>query len=160
MSFYFSLCNTPGGSWRSFLRRRGSFPSVFPFWYLVQIKLTSDGFLFLFSINRYMKCLFFIVVFLSLCQPKDDIVLMAQSLEKIFLQKVAQMPQEELELPAPAPRNKTSRGRGRKSSSESSNRNHASSRLARVSLSLLCNCSVLLSLLCVCGVPVVIFVCL
>uniref|UniRef100_A0A3P9JNU4 Bromodomain-containing protein 2 n=1 Tax=Oryzias latipes TaxID=8090 RepID=A0A3P9JNU4_ORYLA len=49
-------------------------------------------------------------------KPKDDIVLMAQSLEKIFLQKVAQMPQEELELPAPAPRNKTSRGRGRKSS--------------------------------------------
>lgn len=41
---------------------------------------------------------------------------MAQSLEKIFLQKVAQMPEEEVELPPPAPRNKNSRGRGRKSS--------------------------------------------
>lgn len=49
------------------------------------------------------------------CQPADDIVLMAQSLEKIFLQKVAQMPEEEIELPPPAPRSKTSRGRGRKS---------------------------------------------
>lgn len=49
-------------------------------------------------------------------QPTDDIVLMAQSLEKIFLQKVAQMPEEEVELPPPAPRNKNSRGRGRKSS--------------------------------------------
>lgn len=29
---------------------------------------------------------------------------MAQSLEKAFLQKVAQMPQEELELPPPPPR--------------------------------------------------------
>lgn len=48
-------------------------------------------------------------------QPTDDIVLMAQSLEKIFLQKVAQMPPEEVELPPPAPRSKTSRGRGRKS---------------------------------------------
>uniref|UniRef100_A0A3B3Q750 Bromodomain-containing protein 2 n=1 Tax=Paramormyrops kingsleyae TaxID=1676925 RepID=A0A3B3Q750_9TELE len=39
-------------------------------------------------------------------KPTDDIVLMAQSLEKAFLQKVAQMPQEEIELPAPAPRGK------------------------------------------------------
>lgn len=39
-------------------------------------------------------------------QPTDDIVLMAQSLEKAFLQKVAQMPQEEIELPPPAPRGK------------------------------------------------------
>lgn len=31
---------------------------------------------------------------------------MAQSLEKAFLQKVAQMPQEELELPPPPPRSK------------------------------------------------------
>ncbi|XP_067366492.1 bromodomain-containing protein 2b isoform X4 [Channa argus] len=44
-------------------------------------------------------------------KPTDDIVLMAQSLEKTFLQKVAQMPQEEVELPPPAPRNKNSRGR-------------------------------------------------
>lgn len=32
--------------------------------------------------------------------PKEDIVLMAQVLEKLFLQKVAQMPPEEKELPA------------------------------------------------------------
>uniref|UniRef100_A0AAQ4NWQ5 Bromodomain-containing protein 2 n=1 Tax=Gasterosteus aculeatus aculeatus TaxID=481459 RepID=A0AAQ4NWQ5_GASAC len=50
-------------------------------------------------------------------KPTDDIVLMAQPLEKIFLQKVAQMPQDEVELPPPAPRSKNSRGRGRKSSS-------------------------------------------
>ncbi|XP_029473541.1 bromodomain testis-specific protein isoform X2 [Rhinatrema bivittatum] len=31
-------------------------------------------------------------------RPGDDIVLMAQTLEKIFLQKVAQMPQEEIEI--------------------------------------------------------------
>lgn len=37
-------------------------------------------------------------------QPTDDIVLMAQALEKIFLQKVAQMPQEEVELLPPAPK--------------------------------------------------------
>lgn len=43
---------------------------------------------------------------------------MAQSLEKIFLQKVAQMPQEEVELPPPVPRSKNSRGRGRKSNSK------------------------------------------
>ncbi|XP_054989013.1 bromodomain-containing protein 3 isoform X2 [Sorex araneus] len=42
-------------------------------------------------------------------KPADDIVLMAQALEKIFLQKVAQMPQEEVELLPPAPK-----GKGRK----------------------------------------------
>lgn len=31
-------------------------------------------------------------------QPTDDIVLMALTLEKIFLQKVGQMPQEEVEV--------------------------------------------------------------
>lgn len=36
----------------------------------------------------------------------DDIVLMAQALEKIFLQKVAQMPQEEVELLPPVPKGK------------------------------------------------------
>ncbi|XP_029440562.1 bromodomain-containing protein 2 isoform X1 [Rhinatrema bivittatum] len=46
-------------------------------------------------------------------KPTDDIVLMAQSLEKMFLQKVAQMPQEELEIPSPGPRSK--HGKGRKS---------------------------------------------
>ncbi|TNM93171.1 hypothetical protein fugu_018573 [Takifugu bimaculatus] len=40
-------------------------------------------------------------------KPTDDIVLMAQSLEKAFLQKVAQMPQDELELPPPPPRMKS-----------------------------------------------------
>ncbi|XP_070286435.1 LOW QUALITY PROTEIN: bromodomain-containing protein 3 [Myotis yumanensis] len=39
-------------------------------------------------------------------KPTDDIVLMAQALEKIFLQKVAQMPQEEVELLPPAPKGK------------------------------------------------------
>ncbi|XP_067868114.1 bromodomain-containing protein 3-like isoform X2 [Heterodontus francisci] len=42
-------------------------------------------------------------------KPGDDIVLMAQTLEKIFLQKVAQMPQEEVELMPSVPR-----GKGRK----------------------------------------------
>ncbi|XP_027873810.1 bromodomain-containing protein 3b isoform X3 [Xiphophorus couchianus] len=37
-------------------------------------------------------------------KPTDDIVLMAQALEKIFLQKVAQMPQEEVALLPPAPK--------------------------------------------------------
>ncbi|TSK72124.1 Bromodomain-containing protein 3 [Bagarius yarrelli] len=37
-------------------------------------------------------------------KPTDDIVLMAQALEKIFLQKVALMPQEEVELLPPAPK--------------------------------------------------------
>ncbi|KAG5851215.1 hypothetical protein ANANG_G00090710 [Anguilla anguilla] len=44
-------------------------------------------------------------------RPEDDIVLMAQALEKLFLQKVAQMPQEEVEvstITAKAP------GKGRK----------------------------------------------
>ncbi|XP_051663596.1 bromodomain-containing protein 3 [Manacus candei] len=44
-------------------------------------------------------------------KPTDDIVLMAQALEKIFLQKVAQMPQEEVELLPPIPK-----GKGRKPS--------------------------------------------
>ncbi|XP_026177052.1 bromodomain-containing protein 3b isoform X1 [Mastacembelus armatus] len=39
-------------------------------------------------------------------KPSDDIVLMAQALEKIFLQKVAQMPQEEVALLPPAPKGK------------------------------------------------------
>lgn len=39
-------------------------------------------------------------------KPTDDIVLMAQSLEKSFLQKVAQMPQEEQEVPNTANKSK------------------------------------------------------
>lgn len=47
------------------------------------------------------------VPFTRVClQPTDDIVLMAQALEKIFLQKVAQMPQEEVALLPPAPKGK------------------------------------------------------
>uniref|UniRef100_A0A3B3VH33 Bromodomain-containing protein 2 n=1 Tax=Poecilia latipinna TaxID=48699 RepID=A0A3B3VH33_9TELE len=42
-------------------------------------------------------------------KPTDDIVLMAQSLEKAFLQKVAQMPQEEIELAPPPPRSKSAK---------------------------------------------------
>ncbi|XP_072422216.1 bromodomain-containing protein 3-like isoform X2 [Chiloscyllium punctatum] len=44
--------------------------------------------------------------------PGDDIVLMAQTLEKIFLQKVAQMPQEEVELMASLPRGKSRKQTG------------------------------------------------
>ncbi|XP_062398269.1 bromodomain-containing protein 3b isoform X2 [Sardina pilchardus] len=40
-------------------------------------------------------------------KPTDDIVLMAQALEKIFLQKVASMPQEEVELLPPPPKGKS-----------------------------------------------------
>uniref|UniRef100_A0A674A8B7 Bromodomain containing 3 n=1 Tax=Salmo trutta TaxID=8032 RepID=A0A674A8B7_SALTR len=47
-------------------------------------------------------------------KPTDDIVLMAQALEKIFLQKVAMMPQEEVELLPPAPKPKKSKNIGNK----------------------------------------------
>ena len=53
-----------------------------------------------------------VTLLLPCLQPTDDIVLMAQALEKIFLQKVAQMPQEEVELLPPAPK-----GKGRKPAS-------------------------------------------
>lgn len=43
-------------------------------------------------------------------QPTDDIVLMAQTLEKIFLQKVAAMPQEEQELVVTIPKNSHKKG--------------------------------------------------
>ncbi len=33
-------------------------------------------------------------------QPGDDIVMMAQALEKLFLEKVAKMPQDEFEISA------------------------------------------------------------
>nr|XP_006825302.1 PREDICTED: bromodomain-containing protein 4A-like [Saccoglossus kowalevskii] len=35
-------------------------------------------------------------------KPGEDVVLMAQALEKLFLTKVAQMPQEEIEIPPPS----------------------------------------------------------
>lgn len=41
-------------------------------------------------------------------QSGDDIVLMAEALEKAFLEKVAEMPQEEVEIPV-----MTGKGRGR-----------------------------------------------
>ncbi|XP_045923238.1 bromodomain-containing protein 3-like isoform X2 [Micropterus dolomieu] len=44
-------------------------------------------------------------------KPTDDIVLMALALEKVFLQKVAQMPQSEVEIFLPA-----AKGKGKKSS--------------------------------------------
>ncbi|KAG7488247.1 hypothetical protein MATL_G00032380 [Megalops atlanticus] len=44
-------------------------------------------------------------------RPGDDIVLMAQALEKLFLQKVAQMPQEETEVSMVTPK---APGKGRK----------------------------------------------
>lgn len=44
-------------------------------------------------------------------KPTDDIVLMAQSMEKSFLQRVAQMPPEEQEYPLPGPRSKQVKAR-------------------------------------------------
>lgn len=44
-------------------------------------------------------------------QPGDDIVLMAEALEKLFLQKISEMPQEENEIAVMTPKG---RGRGRR----------------------------------------------
>ena len=44
-------------------------------------------------------------------QPGDDIVLMAETLEKAFLQKVSEMPQEETEIVVMSGKG---RGRGRR----------------------------------------------
>ena len=46
-------------------------------------------------------------------KPTDDTVLTAQALEKIFLQRVAQVPQDEVELLPPAPK-----GKGRNAAQE------------------------------------------
>ncbi|XP_067320973.1 bromodomain-containing protein 2 isoform X2 [Anolis sagrei] len=46
-------------------------------------------------------------------KPTDDIVLMAQTLEKIFLQKVAQMPQEEQEVVVTVAKNSHKKGASR-----------------------------------------------
>ncbi len=44
---------------------------------------------------------YFVIIFTFFFpQPGDDIVFMAQSLEKLFLQKVSQMPKEECEVTA------------------------------------------------------------
>lgn len=70
-----------------------SFPYV---WYIMSQRMSN--------INcTYIHC----------SQPGDDIVLMAQALEKLFLQKVAQMPQEELEESVVTTKTP---GKGRKSS--------------------------------------------
>lgn len=44
-------------------------------------------------------------------QPGDDIVLMAEALEKAFLHKISEMPQQEIELTTTSGKG---RGRGRK----------------------------------------------
>ncbi|MBN3324210.1 BRD4 protein, partial [Atractosteus spatula] len=49
--------------------------------------------------------------------PGDDIVLMAEALEKMFLQKISEMPQEETEIPVVSGKG---RGRGRKDAGVSS----------------------------------------
>ncbi|XP_072227966.1 bromodomain-containing protein 3-like isoform X2 [Leuresthes tenuis] len=54
-------------------------------------------------------------------KPTDDIVLMALALEKIFLQKVAQMPQKEVEILPNA-----ARGKGKKSSAPENRVRHES----------------------------------
>lgn len=51
-----------------------------------------------------------LIIHISL-QPGDDIVLMAEALEKVFLQKVTEMPQEETEIVVMTGKG---RGRGRK----------------------------------------------
>ncbi|XP_048458075.1 bromodomain-containing protein 3-like isoform X1 [Rhincodon typus] len=72
--------------------------------------------------NRYyckaMECIEDINTMFTNCyvynRPGDDIVVMAQTLEKLFLQKVSQMPQEEIELPVANKRG--GNGKGRKGS--------------------------------------------
>ncbi|TRZ06040.1 hypothetical protein HGM15179_021067, partial [Zosterops borbonicus] len=51
--------------------------------------------------------------------PTDDIVLMAQTLEKLFLQKVAQMPPEEQELLLPLAKNSHKKGAARAAGAKS-----------------------------------------
>lgn len=55
--------------------------------------------------------------FPSFFQPTDDIVLMALALEKVFLQKVAQMAREEVEVIP-----QTAKGKGKKSNSPGNSR--------------------------------------
>ncbi|XP_043556019.1 bromodomain-containing protein 3-like [Chiloscyllium plagiosum] len=72
--------------------------------------------------NKYyckaMECIEDINTMFTNCyvynRPGDDIVVMAQTLEKLFLQKVSQMPQEEIELPVANKRG--GNGKGRKGS--------------------------------------------
>lgn len=45
-----------------------------------------------------LECFYFIITYNFFPQPGDDIVFMAQTLEKLFLQKVSQMPKEECDI--------------------------------------------------------------
>ncbi|XP_013774474.2 bromodomain-containing protein 3-like isoform X3 [Limulus polyphemus] len=47
-------------------------------------------------------------------KPGEDVVLMAQTLEKLFLTKIAEMPKEEIEIPMPPVRGPGNKGRGKK----------------------------------------------
>ncbi|GIX87803.1 hypothetical protein CDAR_82812 [Caerostris darwini] len=50
-------------------------------------------------------------------KPGEDVVLMAQTLEKLFLTKIAGMPKEEIELPIPTPKASGAKGKGKKGKS-------------------------------------------
>ncbi|KAF8782174.1 Bromodomain-containing protein 2 [Argiope bruennichi] len=50
-------------------------------------------------------------------KPGEDVVLMAQTLEKLFLTKIAGMPKEEIELPIPSPKTPGAKGKGKKGKS-------------------------------------------
>lgn len=54
-----------------------------------------------------------IIIFRSSSQPGDDIVIMAQKLEKIFLQKLSQMPQQEREISAKCLLKSTKKGKSK-----------------------------------------------
>ncbi|XP_013774946.1 bromodomain-containing protein 3-like isoform X2 [Limulus polyphemus] len=47
-------------------------------------------------------------------KPGEDVVLMAQTLEKLFLTKIAEMPNQEIEIPMPPVRGPGNKGRGKK----------------------------------------------
>lgn len=47
-------------------------------------------------------------------KPGEDVVLMAQTLEKLFLTKIAEMPREETEMPMPTPKYLLNKGKGKK----------------------------------------------
>ncbi|XP_029658455.1 bromodomain-containing protein 3 isoform X3 [Octopus sinensis] len=59
-------------------------------------------------------------------KPGEDIVLMAQTLEKLFLQKVAQMPQEEVETTVPPKKATSSKGGSSSSAANAANSASAS----------------------------------
>nr|XP_035108890.2 bromodomain-containing protein 2-like [Callithrix jacchus] len=71
-------------------------------------------------------------------KPTDDIVLMAQMLEKIFLQKVASMPQEEQELVVTIPKNSHKKGAKLAALQGSVTRAHQVPAVSSVSHTVLC----------------------